>query len=174
MVIKRIKEFGIFMLLTVLLISDTACSQNSWTKIKYTYDAGSLPPPYKYNYTLTVSNDGNAELVYKTGYSGNERSTFSYNVEINNYMFKTLQNEIRESKVLNQRIEQMPSSEIPDGGHSDYLQIYNGDELISSVPSYPDSKYKESLDKIYKALFKCIPDEIWKEIESKQSEIIGN
>lgn len=140
--------------------------QTSWTKLEYYYNVGSLPPPYHYNYTITITYDGSAELEYTAGYTKTENNTYKYKFEIDKDNFRTLKKEIKRSNVLNLKISQKPGTEIPDGGHSDNLQIFDNDKLLNSVPSYPESKYDKILARLYKAIVKCIPDSTWEQIES--------
>lgn len=158
--------------LMLLLTSYNSLSQTSWTKIEYYYNVGSLPPPYHYNYTITITREGNSDLVYIAGYTKTEKNTYKYNIEIDKDKFRALKKEIKRSNILNLKVSQRPNSEIPDGGHSDYLQIYSSDELLTSVPSYPESKYDKMLNKLYKVIVKCIPEKIWNEIESKKADNI--
>ena len=168
------KKINIYVAAYIVLFISTAflfsfgnaCSQSSWTRLEYGYNVGSLPPPYQYHYKISITNAGMAELEYTVGYTKTGNNTYKYEVEIGEYNMRNLKTEITNSNILNIKIGQLSNDEIPDGGHSDYVKIFNEDELIASSPLYPKSKYEKILDNLYKVIIKCIPDEIWNEIES--------
>lgn len=160
---------------TIFIITyNVVFAQSSWTKLEYYYNVGSLPPPYQYNYTITITNVGYAELKYTAGYRNTNENTFMYNFEIDKKMFRKLKKEIKKSNIMNLKISQRTNSEIPDGGYSDSFQIYNDEELVVTIPSYPDTKYNNILFKLYDAILKCVSQNIWEEIESKRIKSITN
>jgi hypothetical protein len=46
------------------------------------------------------------------------------------------------------------------------LKIFYNDELVNSVPNYPELKYENTLSKLYKTITVCVPDDIWNETYS--------
>ncbi|MBI5402813.1 MAG: hypothetical protein HY959_05400 [Ignavibacteriae bacterium] len=163
----------IFILL--IFLSCKSSAQNSWEKLEYYYNVGSLPPPYHYSYTITIDKDGKGNLKYMGGYESTDKNTSEYAFELNAGELKKLKKEIKKSDILNLDIKQRPNEEIPDGGHSDGLQIFGKDDdgkfiSIKSIPSYPDLKYEKTLDKLYDTIKKSVPENIWKEVDSKKSK----
>lgn len=163
----------IFILLA--FFSCRSSAQNKWEKLEYYYNVGSLPPPYHYSYTVTIDKDGKGNLKYLGGYESTDKNTSEYTFELSTGELKKLRKEIKNSGILNLDIEQRPGEKIPDGGHSDNLQIYSKDDdgklqCIKSIPSYPDLKYENILNKLYETIKKSVPENIWKEVESKKSK----
>jgi len=163
----------IFILL--IFLSCKSSAQNSWEKLEYYYNVGSLPPPYHYSYTITIDKDGKGNLNYIGGYTSTEKNTSEYTFELSKEELKKLKKEIKKSDILNLDIKQRPNEEIPDGGHSDGLQIFGKDDdgkfkSIKSIPSYPDLKYEKVLEKLYDTIRKCVSENIWKEIELKKNK----
>jgi len=151
--------------------------QNDWTKIQYYFNVGSLPPPYHYNYTITINSDGAGELVYMMGYTKTENNTLTYPFKLTDAELKKLNKAVKKSDILNLEIKERPGEEIPDGGHSESLQIFglssNTDTaVIKSIPSYPEIKYDKILGKLYKTIQKCVPEEIWKDANDKRIQVI--
>lgn len=168
---RRIKsiKFGkrlLSQLLLLIVISCTSCAQTDWSKLIYSYNAGSLPPPYRYSYKITINIDGNAELEYVSGFKSNDKNKFNHKFEVSKINLSKLIEEIKSNDILNRNIKSRPSEEIPDGGHSDDLTIFYNDELINTVPNYPELKYENALNKLYKSITVCVPVEIWNEVNS--------
>ncbi|HEY5125544.1 MAG TPA: hypothetical protein VIK14_17585 [Ignavibacteria bacterium] len=166
----------IFQLSVLYFLSCGLHAQSNWTKFEYYFNVGSLPPPYHYSYTITLSTDGAGELVYTKGYTYDDKNTSRYSFELSKEKLKNLKNAVKESDVLNLDIETLPNEEIPDGGHSDELKIYgvendgvSGDViLLKTVPMYPELKYETILNTLYKVIENSVPDDIWKEVNSKR------
>lgn len=166
----------IFILL--VFFSCKSGAQDKWKKLEYYYNVGSLPPPYHYSYTITIDKDGKGNLKYIGGYESTDKNTSEYTFELSAGELKKLKKEIKNSDILNLDIKQRPNEEIPDGGHSDGLQLFDTDKdnddgklkCIKSIPSYPDLKYEKILNKLYDTIIKSVPENIWKEVESKKSK----
>lgn len=153
-------------------------AQTKWTKIEYYYNVGSLPPPYHYEYTITVNTDGSGMIHYLAGYTETDSNTFDYTFDLSNSQLKNLKKSVKKSNVLNLDIKSRPNSEIPVGGDSDELSIYGYDEnspdsqvLLKNIPSYPEKKYGKILDKLYKTIKECVPEKIWNEIEERKDNL---
>lgn len=170
--------FQIFLFSIFHFLSCGLQAQSDWTKLNYHYNVGSLPPPYHYSYTITINGDGKGEMVYIGGYESTPKNTSVYPFELNSKKMKKLNKAVKESDVLNLDIKTRPGEEIPDGGHSDGLEIYGVNKesdskdtvLIKSIPTYPELKYDGILNRLYKAIQNSVPDDIWKEIDSKKGK----
>jgi|WetSurMetagenome_2_1015567.scaffolds.fasta_scaffold103319_2 hypothetical protein len=169
----------IFLQLFILFfLSGGLQAQSVWSKLEYNFNVGSLPPPYHYSYTITINSDGNGKLVYIGGYESTEKNTSKHLFDLTKKKLKILKNIVRESDVLNLDINTRPNEEIPDGGHSESLNIFgfskenDGNEpvLLKSIPSYPELKYETMLDKLYKVIQNTVPEDIWKEVNSKRDK----
>jgi len=172
---KNILQVIKFIFILLVFLSCKSSAQNKWEKLEYYYNVGSLPPPYHYSYTISIDIDGNGTLKYVGGYESTDKNTSEYTFRLSAAELKKLKREIKKSDILNLDIKQRPNEEIPDGGHSDNLQMYNKDDdgklkCIKSIPSYPDLKYEKILDKLYDTIKKSVPDNIWLEVESKKNK----
>lgn len=153
-------------------------ASDEWGRIVYYYNVGSLPPEYQYSYKIVINSDGKCELIYTKGYENEDGKVSNYPYELDNEKLEKIKNAIKESDVLNLDIKTRPNEEIPDGGHTDCLQIYgfNNDDsnsnlpVLKSIPLYPELKYTETLNKLYKAIQSTVPEEIWNKAKSKDKK----
>jgi hypothetical protein len=167
-----------FQLFILLFLSGGLQAQSHWSRLEYYYNVGSLPPPYHYSYTIKISSYGNGELVYIGGYESTEKNTSKHSFDLSKKKLKILKDIVRESDVLNLDINTRPNEEIPDGGHSESLNIFGFSKendasesiLLKSIPSYPELKYETMLDNLYKVIQNTVPEEIWKEVNIKREK----
>lgn len=151
--------------------NSTEMEVSKWTKFVYYFNVGALPPKYQYSYTITIHEKGGGEMKYVMGYNENGVSTLNYAFLTDKEKFNKLKKEIKKSNVLNLEIGTRPVEEIPDGGHSESLVFYgyenNSDNIviIKSIPMYPELKYEEILNNLYKEIQDYVPKDIWDEIE---------
>ncbi len=170
--------FSIFLFSIFHFLSCGLQAQNNWVKLEYHFNVGALPPPYHYSYIITISSDGKGELVYISGYESTPKNTSIHPFMLKSKQLKKLKKEVKDSDVLNLNIKTRPNEEIPDGGHSDGLEIYGINKesdskdtvLIKSVPTYPELKYEGILDKLYKVIQNSVPDNIWNEVNSRKEK----
>jgi hypothetical protein len=169
----RLALAALFQIIFVLFFSCTNNAQNDWERLVYHYNAGALPPPYYYHYTISISKDGQGELLHASGYNDNGKNTSKHSFVMTDKELKVLINAVKESEVLNSDIKQRPGEEILDGGHSDELTFYSesgesGEEnIIKLIPSYPDLKYEKALNKLYGVIIKCVPLDIWNKVNAR-------
>ncbi|MCX6164116.1 MAG: hypothetical protein NTU73_04530 [Ignavibacteriae bacterium] len=173
----KIKVFIIILQLFVLhFLSCGLQAQNEWSKLEYSFNVGALPPPYHYSYKITISMNGAGELVYVGGNQDKDKNTSKYTFELDNEKLVILENAVKESDVMNLDIKTRPSNEIPDGGHSDGLELFGYSKkndtkdlvLLKRVPTYPELKYETVLNTLYKVIQNSVPEDIWKEAKSKR------
>jgi hypothetical protein len=175
---KKLMSSKIIFLVLFIMLSCNINAQNKWEKIEYYFNVGSLPPPYHYSYTIAIDKEGNGKMQYVGAYVSTESNTSEYTFGLSKKNLKKLKKEIKESNILNLDIKSRPNEEIPDGGHSDGLQIFGYDKndetnkvvSIKIIPPYPELKYENVLNKLYKTITNSVPEDIWKDIESKKGK----
>ena len=174
----KIRE-SVFLFILLIMTFFVSCTNNAqveWRKLIYHFNVGSLPAPYNYHYTITLFKDGRGELVYTGGYTGDGKNTENFLFVLDDSKLEILNIAVKESNVLNLDIKQRPSELIPDGGHSDGIEFYknNGDsekdEILKSVPSYPELKYEKELENLYSVIRKAVPDDVWKQVNSREEQ----
>lgn len=165
--IAGINKILLLPLMALLFFASGSCSSQEWQRLNYYFNSGALPPPYHYSYNISITSDGAGELAYVKGYDENGKNKTQLSFTLGKKQIKELKRQLKISGVLTDKIKERPSEEIPDGGHSDNLTLYSDSEppeIIASVPSYPDLKYEAALNKLYKYIVSCVPEEYWNEV----------
>jgi hypothetical protein len=169
---KNLSGIKILIPVLFLILAIRLDAQSNWERLEYHYNSGALPPPYHYAYTITIDIKGNSKMVYSGGHIATGISPAEYSFTLSKKELKKLKSEIKKSEIFDLDIKQRPVAEIPDGGYSDGLEFYGYDsqtdtiKMIKFVPTYPELKYENILNKLYKTIKECVPIDIWNEVNS--------
>lgn len=171
----------LFGLIILSIIASCTISQdvrpNEWSAIQYFYDSGPLPPPYHYNYEVTINNDGASSLSYRFGYD-EQNSPISHSFIVSKENLKILSEKISVSQLSTGKVESVPENQHPIGGSLERVRLIitkaNPDldqppKAIDS-PYFPTKKYKKNLEELYSMVNKLVPDSIWSDVKTKKSE----
>ena len=169
----------ILSILILIMISGSAVAQAKyeWTDVQYHYQTGSVPPPYYFEYDLYINSTGKSTLAYHSSYSSDSaKKDENYSFDISESDVKSLNNEIKKSKVLSSTFKEMDKHPIGGSLQNVTVVLYQ-DPVIDhqppriSTPYFPaSSKQKKALDKLYEKIKSLVPQNIWDDIESKKSK----
>lgn len=152
-------------------------SINEWSAIQYFYNSGPLPPPYHYNYEVTINNDGASSLNYRLGYD-EQNPYLNYSFILSKENMKVLSDKISLSQLSTGKIESEPENHHPVGGSLEKARLIitkaNPDldqpPKAFESPYFPTEKYKKNLEELYSLINKLVPDSIWSDVKAKKSE----
>ncbi|MBM4157933.1 MAG: hypothetical protein FJ216_04030 [Ignavibacteria bacterium] len=172
-----------FLLIAVAIAFNISCSQDKdesikWKSLEYSYYAGSVPPPYHYEYTVTLERELKGTIKYVLGYSEKDVPVYKFNFEFSEEQLNKLNEALESSKVFSEKIAQLPNDKIPIGGSTEHLKIYisSDDEegKIIAIPSFPQEEYKEGIKNLYDVIKKIVPEDIRKDLEQKKEDYINS
>ncbi len=170
----------------IMLSFFVSCSKSqeessvNWASVQYFYSRGSLPPPYHYNFSITVNNDGTSALNYNLGYGENPPLNYAFTVKPED--LKLLSNKINASPLASEKTESLSEKDNPVGGPTDYIRIIitnsNPDldqppKVIQS-PVFPKEEFKKDLNDLYEFVKKLVPSDVWLDVNGKQTEYETN
>ncbi len=166
---KKILSF----LLVLWVLPQGIYSQFTWSELTYHYQTGTVPPPYYYSYDLHINSSGDAQLIYAPSYSND--SNWVFNLKLTQDQISKLDEEINSSEVMTAEVKALPENKHPIGGPLRNIKIIltmdSGlDHLPGSIttPYFPEKKYKEKLDNLYKVVSSLVPQETWDEIKARK------
>ncbi len=151
-------------------------SDSSWTSIQYSYSSGPLPPPYHFNYDITVNSDCTAALSYRLGYEDSQPLNYTFTVP--KEKLKLLNEKIAASQIASGKIEAVPENKHPVGGSLENAKLVvtksNPDldqpPKAFESPYFPEEKYKKNLDDLYAFIKSLVPQSTWDDINAKKTE----
>jgi hypothetical protein len=169
----------IFSAFSLLIITGLLSAQTKWTEITYSYQTGTVPPPYFYHYNFTVNSGGFGTLVYQPDYPDTE--TWVYTIKLTHEEIKQVDEAIIKSKILDETIPALADTLRPIGGSLEnvivmLVQSPDLDQMPQKIvtPEFPQTKYKEQLDELYTIIKNLIPQSTWDEINARKDEFIKN
>jgi hypothetical protein len=169
----------IFSAFSLLIITGLLSAQTKWTEITYSYQTGTVPPPYFYHYNFTVNSGGFGTLVYQPDYPDTE--TWFYTIKLTHEEIKQVDEAIIKSKILDETIPALADTLRPIGGSLEnvivmLVQSPDLDQMPQKIvtPEFPQTKYKEQLDELYTIIKNLIPQSTWDEINARKDEFIKN
>ena len=170
----------------LMLVVFTSCSKSQdnshtdWSSLQYFYSRGPLPPPYHYSFEITVNKDGNGALNYHLGYGENTPLNYTFTVTAED--LKLLEKKVCQSKIASGIIDAVSENNHPVGGPTEYARIIipNSDPNLDQPPRvfqspvFPKEEYAEGLKELYESVRKLVPDDVWFDVNGKQTEYQTN
>lgn len=125
-------------------------------KVQYSWTAASMPPPYHFEYDVTIGPGLAGSVVYLPDYPGADTPTWSAEFTFTETDLDTLYQLIVRQGGLSHKWREIRNP--PVGGDTSGLYVYaNG--KTSRVHSLMEEAAR--LEPIYEAITKLVPQEIW-------------
>ncbi len=170
---------NILVLLALMLVT-VSCSKSQdlqWTSLIYDYSAGPLPPPFHHQYSIAINSDGSANMNYKLGYDESDPS-YNYSFKIEPDKMRELEVKIKESQLLDVKIESVPENEHPVGGPLSKVRIFrvnpdpNLDQppQVFEAPYFPKKEFVAGLIGLYDYIDGLVPEDVSMDINAKKTE----
>lgn len=174
----------LFTLLMLTVLTSCTKSQDTtpvdWSSCQYFYSRGPLPPPYHYSLEVIVNNNGTGALNYHLGYGENTPLNYSFTVSTDD--LKLLSEKICHSKIASDKVAPVPENEHPIGGPTEYARLIitnsNPDldqpPRVFQSPVFPKEEYKNDLKELYEFVMSLVPQDVWLDVNGKQTEYETN
>jgi hypothetical protein len=137
--------------------------------LAYEWQEGSLPPPYHYEYTITIKPDGKGEIVMLPDYDSDATpywiETFTLTPATLDQFYRLLV----EKGLFTQRWQ--AQSDPPVGGSHDALRVTAHDRTID-IPSFVISTQAAAADDITTAVRALVPDNIWDKLNAQREQYV--
>ena len=165
------KALIIFSLFSLLVFSSCARTSDEYPKdfsLVLDWDTGALPPEYHYQYTISIGPGPQAEFVYHPGYEATAENTWITSFVISEADLQKLFNYLEQKDVLRNR---WATGELLVGGQGTSISITAFDQqyLIPGV-SEVNREERELIEQLIEEIKSYVPDQIWEEMERRQSE----
>jgi len=125
-------------------------------RLIYHWRAGSMPPPYHYEYTIHLGPGSSGEIVFYPDYPAHEppvwRETFSITSETLNQLYALMVSQ----EIFRPRWTVKENA--PVGGSQDWLEVIAGERRYNVSAQ---AKKREQLTTVYRAIRDLVPTPIW-------------
>jgi hypothetical protein len=161
-----------------LLILATGCAAMNSTpdplnsrpadfKVVYDWQEGSLPPPYHYEYTITLEPDGQGQIVMVPDYAFSNPPTWTETFTVTPTQLDQFYRLLIEKGLFTQRWQ--AQSDPPVGGSYDSLSVTAHGKQIT-IPSFVISAQATAAEDIATALRALMPPGLWDRLNTQREQ----
>ena len=175
---KNLILIFLFVLLGVTC-SKSQVDSGKWVSVSLMFESGPVSPIWQYNYTVIITNDGVGQLNYT--FDARRDNNLVYKFDVTKEQISSLNEKLTKSKVLESKIPEVSENKQPIGGSLRKVRIVfettdpNADrppKMIES-PYFPEQDYLKDLNELYDFMQKLVPENDWKDAESKRTDNIN-
>jgi hypothetical protein len=135
--------------------------------LQYEWREGSLPPPYHYEYTISIAPDGRGQVVMVPDYPSDKVPTWTETFTLQPAQLDTLYQSLVEQGLFRQswRAQDNP----PVGGSSQSLVITAQGKTVV-LPAYVLIEQEAAAEEIYAAVMALVPKPIWDKLNAQREQ----
>jgi hypothetical protein len=139
-------------------------------QVQYTWETGSLPPPYFYAYTITLGPEAKGEISFVPGYSNNDPPRWIETWDLAADDLDQLYAILLYTGAFTKDWSQL--EDIPTGGSADKLLITAYGQQFS-IPSYVAGEQQaKDIRVVYNRIGTLVPQAIWNKLEAQHEEYV--
>ena len=136
-------------------------------KVIYDWQEGSLPPPYHYEYIVTLAPDGQGQIVMVPDYAFSHPPTWTETFTVTSAQLDQFYRLLVDQGLFTQRWQAQSSP--PVGGSSDSLTVNaHGQQII--IPTFVIHAQASAAEDIATALHALAPRELWDKLDAKREQ----
>ena len=139
--------------------------QNS--TIEYQWIAGSMPPPYHYEYMIRISSSGEGTIVYCPDYPSAGIPEWKERFTISSEQLEQLNQVMEHNGLFTERWQAQTRHIV--GGSYEYLSVAGNGKKIE-IPPFVIPEQNESANNIYSAIRAITPEVILDKLEAQRQE----
>jgi hypothetical protein len=139
-------------------------------KVIYEWQEGSLPPPYHYEYTITLNPDGQGQIVMVPDYSFSNPPTWTEPFTITSAALDQLYRLLIDQGLFTQRWQ--AQSDPPVGGSFDSLHITAHGQQVA-IPSFVIQTQANAAEDIATTIQALVPQTIWNKLNAQREQYVA-
>ena len=137
--------------------------------IRYEWQEGSLPPPYHYEYAITIKSIGDSEITMIPDYAMHDAPTWIEKFQLSPAALGALNRTLIQAGLFTRewRAQEHPSV----GGSHESLDATMNDKTIH-IPSYVIRDQAPATNEIFSAIKACVPQAIWDKLYTQREQYV--
>jgi hypothetical protein len=139
--------------------------------VTYLWREGSMPPPFHYEYTISIGPGDQGKIEYTPDYPSEKVPTWIETFSPTSEELDNLYSLILNRKVFS--IEWKEMSNFPVGGSSERAEISAGGKQIL-LPRFPESPNDAVASDLYSAIRALVPQAIWDKLDAQRKAYADN
>lgn len=173
--------FRLTLIITLLLILINGCTTVTPTpnpfntrptdfNLIYEWQEGSLPPPYHYEYTITINPDGQGQIVMVPDYAFSDPPAWTETFTLTPTALDQVYRLLIDKGLFTQRWQ--AQQDPPVGGSFDSLHVTAHDQNIT-IPSFVIPAQASAAKDIATAVRALVPQNIWDKLNSQREQYVA-
>lgn len=135
--------------------------------VSYEWRAGSMPPPYHYEYTVRIGPGAMGEIVYLPDYGSSKPPVWTEAITVTNKQLDDLYKLVVDHKLLQEKWGNVEDA--PVGGSVQWAEITSGGKTYK-IPTELKGFQRSGADKLYEAVKALVPQETWNKMEALREQ----
>ena len=140
-------------------------------QIEYLWVAGSMPPPYHYEYAIRIGPGSTGTIEFCPDYPSDDTPTWLESFSVDETNLNLLQNMLQQPGILQEEWQKTDNFTV--GGSMQWAKIKLGDGQFS-IPAKLHSADERSVFGLYDFIRSLVPDKIMARLNSRRQEYENN
>ncbi len=136
--------------------------------VTYNWYEGSVPPPYHYEYMITIESDGAGLVTYSPDYPGADVPTWTEPFTLDSSQMDALYTQLRDLDVFNTAWSE--ADQVPVGGSHSNLTIL-ADGRTVDIPAFP-AQAAASAESAKGVVIAVVPADIWDRLSAQRDQYV--
>lgn len=136
--------------------------------VTYNWYEGSVPPPYHYEYMITIEANGAGLVTYSPDYPGTDVPTWTEPFTLDTPQMDALYTQLRDLNVFNMAWSE--ADQVPVGGSHSNLTLF-ADGRTVDIPAFPASAADQA-ESAKSAVVAVVPAEIWDRLSAQRDQYV--
>ena len=134
---------------------------------EYKWREGSVPPPYHYEYIISIGPGARGEIVFFPDYPSDETPAWRETFEVSDEALSAFFGLIKEKEVLSTNWQEMENPLI--GGELEWLKVTAGGTQVL-VPSLLIEEQAAAISAVFQAIRSFVPESIWTDLMARREQ----
>ncbi|HEX8221302.1 MAG TPA: hypothetical protein VF914_19085 [Chloroflexia bacterium] len=137
--------------------------------VQYEWRAGSMPPPYHYEYTIRVGPGAQGQIVYRPDYESKGVPTWTETITVTSQQLAGLYALVVDRKLLRENWGRVQDP--PVGGSVQWAEITAGGKTYK-IPTQLQGFQESAAAHLYEAVKALVPQATWDKLEAQREQYV--
>ena len=137
--------------------------------IRYDWHEGTIPPPYHYEYTISIGADGRGQVEMMPGYSSSAAPVWTEGFSVSPEALAGLYRLMGKRRLLATRWREIERP--PVGGSTNWLSVTAGGRQVCT-PAFIVPAQQPAAEAVYAAIKALVPQEIWDRLHEQREQYV--
>ncbi len=137
--------------------------------VRYEWRAGTMPPPFHYEYSIRIGPGEHGQIVYRPDYESESVPTWTEEFTLTEQQLADLYDLVVDRKLLREKWRGTDNP--PVGGSVEWAEITAGGKTYD-IPRHLQGFQEEAAGRLYEAVRGLVPQETWDKLEARRQQYV--